>query len=230
MCPKGKFIGGEDGFLTDKENRIRESVALVAKPWAKSPYYERAEQFTSVFWAKNSVFRGLFDRLQLASVVELACGHGRHAAQIVDQCGELTLLDVFQENLDICRKRLAGKPDVNFVLGNGYSFEPLPKNSVSSIYCYDAMVHFSPDIVESYLEDAARALQPHGMALFHHSNYDAPDDRHYGLNPHARNSMTQALFASYCKRFNLGVEESIKISWGKIPELDCVTLCRKLAR
>jgi hypothetical protein len=89
------------------------------------------------------------------------------------------------------------------------------------------MVHFSPDVVESYLKDSARVLIKGGKALFHHSNYPAPMDRHYGLNPHARNHMTQSLFIELTEKNGLVVEESIPIEWAGEPNLDCVSLCSK---
>lgn len=213
--------------MSGEPRDIQKSVALVAKPWADSSYYEAAERFTSLFWRQGSVFRRLFDRLDLGRVVELACGHGRHAAQIVDRCGHVALMDIFESNLARCRERFSGKSNVSLHLGNGYSFEPVADASTTAIYCYDAMVHFSPDIVESYLADSARILASGGMALLHHSNYEAPAERHYGQNPHARNVMTQSLFAGFCRRARLEIVESIVIPWGKTAGLDCVTLCRK---
>jgi len=62
------------------------------------------------------------------------------------------------------------------------------------------------------------------MALFHHSNYPAPLDRHYGQNPHSRNHMTQKLFTTYAEAAGLTVIESVVIPWGKEPDLDCITL------
>lgn len=89
------------------------------------------------------------------------------------------------------------------------------------------MVHFSPDIVQNYLKDAARILKPEGMGLFHHSNYAAPMDRHYGQNPHARNHMTKDLFAYFAAQAGLKVVESVVIDWSTSKDLDCVSLVRR---
>lgn len=97
---------------------------------------------------------------------------------------------------------------------------------MTAIFCYDAMVHFPPDVVESYVRDAARILVPGGRAFFQHSNY-VGGDQHYGLNPHARNYMTQELFASFVAETPLSIEESHVLAWGDVPALDCLMLLVK---
>jgi ubiquinone/menaquinone biosynthesis C-methylase UbiE len=163
-------------------------------------------------------------------VVDLACGHGRHAEQILDRAGAIVMIDIFDSNLDVSRKRLGDNPKLSFVKGDGSSFWPIEDSSVTAIFCYDAMVHFSPEMVHSYLVDAARILRPGGLALFHHSNYPAPLDRHYGQNPHSRNHMTVPLFAACAHAAGLSVVESKIIPWGKLSDLDALSLLRKQGR
>ena len=179
-----------------------------------------------MFWAETTLFRRLFERLDLAHVLELACGHGRHTAQIVERAGHVTLMDVHETNIETCRSRLGHHRNLTFIVNNGYDFQPVGDGELTSIFCYDAMVHFSPDIVASYLADTKRVLQRGGLALYHHSNYPAPTER-YGSNPGARNHMTQDLFRSLAEGAELTVVESHVIRWGGIDALDCVTLVQK---
>lgn len=88
------------------------------------------------------------------------------------------------------------------------------------------MVHFSPDLVQSYLNDAKRVLAPGGLALLHHSNYDAPEGRPYGENPQARNHMTFELLRSYAAQAGLVIEASEIMDWGGVKNLDPLTLLR----
>lgn len=208
---------------------LKNSVETVARPWEASPYYARAEQWTHLFWDKDSKFRKLFDRLDLTAVVELACGHGRHAEQILKSSGKLYLVDVLEENILYCKQRFGDHSQLVYMQCNGYNFEPIESSSVTSIFSYDAMVHFSQDIVESYLKDAARILKPAGMALFHHSNYSAPAARSFGQNPHARNHMTYDLFQDLAQTAKLTVEASEAIDWGGVKSLDRITLLQKPA-
>ena len=138
-------------------------------------------------------------------------------------------MDIFEENLLKTSKRLDSKRAMNFeaLLGDGHTFQPVENSDLTSVYCYDAMVHFSPDIVESYLLDTHRVLRPKGKGLFHHSNYHAHTERHYGLNPHARNHMTIDLFEKYCNRAGLRILESFPIDWGGCVNLDRISLVQK---
>jgi len=205
---------------------LENSVKVVAEPWRDSTYYEDAEKYTSMFWNEGTIYRTLFNELDLACVIELACGHGRHAEVIASQCNKLCVIDVHDENISFCRQRLGDLPNIDFIVGNGMSFDGVADASVSAIYCYDAMVHFSPDLVESYLADSFRVLKPGGKVLLHHSNYDAPLDRHYGQNPHARNHMTFGLFSALAEKAGLQITESVAIDWG-VANLDRVSLLRK---
>ncbi|MCF7997276.1 MAG: class I SAM-dependent methyltransferase [Chromatiaceae bacterium] len=214
--------------MQNNQKQLEASVKIVAEPWDQSPYYEDAERFTGLFWDEGTLFRQRFSMLQLDTVVELACGHGRHAEQILDQCGQLILMDVFNENLDICRQRLGENQTIRYIHSNGYNFEPVSDESVSSIFCYDAMVHFSSDIIASYLHDAHRILRPGGQMLLHHSNYDTGgNNQHYGLNPHARNHMTYALFQTLAEQAGLNIISSNPLDWGGEKELDRLSLLLK---
>lgn len=207
---------------------IREQIEIVAAPWSESPYYADAEKWTSIFWAADTVFRRLFDQMVHSNVLELACGWGRHAEQCIKLCDSIIVMDIFEHNLTRTTTRLsADKERVTAILGDGCTFRPVADESLTAIFCYDAMVHFSPDIVQSYLQDANRVLQRDGMILLHHSNYETKVEQHYGKNPHARNHMTFDVFESFCNETGLQIRESIAIPWGGIEELDRVSLVQK---
>jgi hypothetical protein len=76
-------------------------------------------------------------------------------------------------------------------------------------------------------QSPASVLKPGGMALYHHSNYPAPLDRHYRRNPHARNHMTESLFRQFTDEAGLALVESLPIEWRGMADLDRLTLLRK---
>jgi SAM-dependent methyltransferase len=204
---------------------IRKSVEIVGEHWIASAYYADAERHTHIFWDAGSPFRQLYTTMDTSgSVLELASGH---AEKVAPSCKRLVLMDIHQSNLEVCRNRLRHHPHVEYYRNSGFDFWPLGRDQLKAIYCYDAMVHFSPDIVLSYLVDTARVLQPGGMALYHHSNYPAPLDKPYGQNPHARNHMTFPLFCSYADQAMLEVVESKELDWGNVRALDRLTLLRR---
>lgn len=215
-------------MTTNNDEALRNSVQIVGEPWENSAYYADAEQWIHIFWGEDTLFKRLFDRLELTATLELACGYGRHAERVVGRADKLILMDIFEKNLAVCEDRLRGHGNVSYIKGDGYTFAPIEDASITAIYCYDAMVHFSPDIVESYLLDAARILKPQGMILLHHSNYDTQGNgQHYGLNPHARNHMTYELFSSFAAKAGLEIVESTAMDWGGAADIDRLSLLRK---
>jgi SAM-dependent methyltransferase len=202
------------------------AVVEVGRLWADNPYYQNAEKFTYVFWDEGRPFRRMFNRLDLDDVVEIACGHGRHSAQFVEHAGHVTLSDIHQGNLDAARARLSGYANTTFHLGNGRSLQPLTSNKASAVFSYDAMVHFAPEVVFAYLAEIKRVLRPGGLALLHHSNYDAPPGAIWHHNPHGRNRMTQALFREGAVKAELEVVETVVMPWGQDKDLDALTLMR----
>jgi ubiquinone/menaquinone biosynthesis C-methylase UbiE len=210
-----------------KQIQLHKSAKIVSKPWQNSPYYGDAEKWIHIFWNQDTIFNKMFSRLDLTKTVELAVGHGRHSEIVAPKAKKLVVMDVFDENLDVCRKRLQRFTNISYKKCGGFAFDGIEKDWASSIFCYDAMVHFSPDLVESYLNDSHRILNKGGRALFHHSNYKSGHNKHYGLNPHARNHMTKELFAKLCKKAKMNVLDSKIINWGEVDGLDCVTLVEK---
>ena len=211
----------------------------IAREWRQNPYYDRAElqDWLDTFWADDSQFRAKFAQLDVSCLVDLACGHGRHAAQIITdprltRPRRMILMDVNSENIEYCRHRFASQPTIEVRTNNGVDFAPLQNGSVSAVICWDAMVHFEFDCVISYIRDAHRILKPNGRALFHHSNYMAPGTT-WLYNPHGRNFMSRELFAHAAMRAGLRVVDQVIMNWGtgeaQYDRLDCLSLLEKPA-
>ena len=216
---------------------IRQSIDVVKEAWVGSPYYDDAENWTFLFWEERFPFRRYFESLDVTRCAELACGHGRHAEQLLQLYGDhveaLYCLDVLEENVAFTQKRIGMFAQASVMLVSGSDFQPIASETLTAIFCYDAMVHFSPDIVLSYLVDAARVLVPGGRALLHHANLYAPDTgkpgHHYGNNPNARNHMTLALFEFFAQQAGLRILQTEAMRWGNIPDTDRITLLEKPA-
>ncbi len=196
----------------------------VGKDWKSNSYYESSEQHVRGFWSETSPFRMLFDRMTLGTVIDLACGHGKQSQFIVDRCTRLYLVDINSENLDFCRSRYAAHGNVEYVLTSGYDIPSIATGTVDAIFCYDAMVHFAPEVVAAYLRETRRLLRAGGCGLFHHSNLADPPSTEYGRNPHARNRMSIGLFCRMAEDAGLSVIESRSCDWGGVQRLDGLTL------
>jgi ubiquinone/menaquinone biosynthesis C-methylase UbiE len=214
---------------------VEDKTLEVARDWKESTYYDKAEKedWLKPFWSPRGPFRPLFEKINARTIVELACGHGRHTAQILefpdyrDKIEHLYVMDVNEENIKFCEERFSKFAQVHPMVNNGYDFQPLKSESVSGVFCYDAMVHFEYDAVISYLKDAFRILVPGGRALFHHSNYDKSPGAKYTENPGWRNFMSKELFAHIAIRAGFKTLEQSLIDWDGGRKLDCISLIEK---
>src|SRR5215216_5268954 len=201
-----------------------------AKVWEGSRYYEDAEKWNHRSWGEDTDFFKFFTMLDIQFTVELACGHGRHSEYILenfdDKVTHLIMMDILQSNIEFCKNRIHSHK-VTFVKNDGVHLNDVSDSYCTSIFCYDAMVHFDGDVILSYLHETYRVLRFGGMGLFHHSNYDQNAERHFSQNPHARAFMSASLFSDQAKQAGLKIVGQRIIQWGNIPDLDCLTLVSK---
>ena len=146
----------------------------IKRDWSSAPYYELAEKSLWPFWSEGAPFMRLFNTLDVTNVVELGCGHGRHAAYIREHhsFSHMVLVDINQSNIEVCRQRFCGDNRFTYLANSGSDLAPLSSGGYSAVFCYDAMVHFEYDDVFAYIKEIYRILGPNGKALLHHSNND----------------------------------------------------------
>ena len=194
-----------------------------------SNYYRDAESadWLCGFWRSDSPFRLMFDALDLTNVVELACGHGRHAAQIADRVGHIALVDANPLAIDVCRKRFEGRNNISYFVNSVHDLSDLVSGADTALFSYDAMVHFEPHVMIRYIDEIARILQPGGKALLHYSNYDADPEAGPFNNRHWRNFFSERMMRAFASRAGLGISESLVIPWEGSADLDAITLLNK---
>ena len=193
-------------------------------------YFNEAENelALSIFWKEDSPFYQMFQQLNLNNVIELACGRGRHVQQYVEQASHITLVDILDKNIEFCKERFLYESKISYYCNDGYNLKTLEDNQYSSLFTYDAMVHFELLDIYSYLKDIWRVLMPGGYALFHHSNNTMDYKLSYErAKENGRNYMSKDLFAYLAYRCGFEIVEQKVIDWGGIPQLDCISLIRK---
>ncbi len=196
-------------------------------------YFDEAEskEAIDIFWNDRSEFLRMFNKLDVSNVIELACGRGRHVQQYYNRAGCIKLVDILQENIDICKNRFSKYDNVEkikYYKNEGFDFRELESDSYSAVFSYDAMVHFEMMDVYSYLCDTYRILMRGGLGLFHHSNYGKEPEMDFRKTPHDRNYMTIDLFRYLASRAGLEIVEQRLIDWDGNKELDCLSLvCKK---
>lgn len=180
-----------------------------------------------VFWGELSEFHRLFCQLDLTNVIELASGRGRHVGKYIGMADDITLVDILDKNISICKEKYGAYDKVHYYCNNGFNLEQLPSDKYSSLFSYDAMVHFEMMDIYEYLKDIYRVLIKGGKVLIHHSNYDKDYTASFINGPHGRSYMNASIFAYLSSRCGFQVLEQKKINWAGIEGLDCITLLKK---
>ena len=211
----------------DVVNWGREFCAFFHKK-GMNQYFENAEKEEAIeqFWGKDTEFYKMFCILQLDNVIELACGRGRHVPQYIESAKHVTLVDILNENIEYCKQRFKDKNNISYYCNNGFNLEQLESDSYSSLFTYDAMVHFELMDIYNYLQDIYRILEPGAYALFHHSNNTQNFKLSFENALHGRNYMSKDLFAYLAYRCGFEIINQQVINFVE-PELDCISLIRK---
>ena len=188
--------------------------ARVRDEHINAPYYDNAEDpdWLKPFWEEGGLFRPLFEQLDLTSVIELACGHGRHAAQIIGRVGSIALVDINESNIVFCQERFAGHGNVSYAVNGGNTL-PLESGSCTSLFCYDAMVHFEAMDVIAYVFDAFRVLQPGGRALLHYSVDERNPEGSFAHHVSWRNYFSESLMRHAAARAGFRILERRTFAW-----------------
>lgn len=99
-----------------------------------------------------------FDRLPAnCEGFDLGCGSGRWAELVAPRVRKLHCIDPAEEALSVCKRRLAGYPNVEFHLA---SADTIPLADGSQDFGYSlGVLHHIPDTARA-MEDAVRKLKP----------------------------------------------------------------------
>jgi len=206
--------------------RLADLARHVGDDWRHDvPYFDGAEESFPGQW--SHLVWPLIQDADFTTVVDLAAGHGRNTTRLKDLARTLWVVDINEENIAFCRNRFRDATNIHYLRTDGTSLEGIADDSVTLLYCFDAMVHFDSEIVRAYLRECARVLAPGGRGFCHHSNFTG--DPAGDLHGHGawRSFMSQALFAHCCAKEGLHVLRARVIDWGGHEELDCLTLFEK---
>lgn len=192
-------------------------------------YFDEVEddEHMSIFWKEKSDVVQMFHQLDLTNVIELACGRGRHVTKYFDKASNITLVDILDKNINICKERFFPYEKVHYYCNNGFNLEHLPSDTYTALFSYDAVVHFEMMDIYEYLKDIYRVLVSGGRVLIHHSNYDKDYKASFINSLHGRSYMNKDIFAYLAFRCGFHVLEQKVISWAGVEGLDCISLLEK---
>jgi ubiquinone/menaquinone biosynthesis C-methylase UbiE len=103
----------------------------------------------------NGLVRPFVKGCDFSHTVDLAAGHGRNSVKLAELAERLTIMDIQPGNIEVCKKRFAGRTNTSFIVNNGFDLRPLHDCDVTLVYCFDAMVHFDSDWDHAAIATAA---------------------------------------------------------------------------
>jgi len=116
-------------------------------------------------------------------VLEIAPGQGRWTEYIVGNSASLTLVDLNQSCIEVCRERFGSQPELTFITNDGRSL-PVADESMDLIWSFGGFVHFDPRDVDAYLGEFRRVLRPGGRFVIHHTGWPDSTLRFVPLTRH----------------------------------------------
>jgi SAM-dependent methyltransferase len=103
--------------------------------------------------------------------LDIGCGVGRLTRVLARRAESVYALDVAPEMIERARSEHADLSNVRWIVGDGYSLEPLAEASVDACVSHVTFQHIpDPAITLAYVTEIGRVLKPGGWAAFQVSN------------------------------------------------------------
>ena len=147
--------------------------------WSRRENWERSGSSWSGHWGSdqavwNWVIRPRIVGLLPASrLLEIAPGHGRITAFLLEQCDEYLGFDLNASCIEACRRRFPEVDPDRFRANDGRTLTDAADSHFDLVFSFDSLVHVDRDDLASYLCEIHRVLKPGGRAFLHHSNLGA---------------------------------------------------------
>jgi len=177
------------------------------------------------------------------TILEIAPGFGRWTHFLKQGCSHLTVVDLAENCIEVCRQRFATDSHITYCVNDGKSLAMIPESSIDFVFSFDSLVHAEADVMESYLHQIAKKLTPDGVGFIHHSNLGEFGARSHWIEnipkklrqlltekgwlegDHWRAySMTAKIFDEYCERAGLQCIGQELVNWGTRKLIDCFSV------
>ena len=166
-----------DRAFTAMDNRRKKhnlpglnSASLNKLIWEAWDWNAGGEEWTPSSEWKESVLNSVLKKHmpEGGSIAEIGPGGGRWTEYLLEIGKTVTVIDISEECLRVCRERFCEHENIEFILTPGNELPGVPDRSIDAIWSFDVFVHINRKEVEAYALEFYRVLRPGGMGVIHH--------------------------------------------------------------
>ena len=161
-------------------------IATGEREWTPEEFYASGEKNVAehILTDMENICQGRDPKRMRA--IEIGCGAGRLTRALAAIFGEVHAVDVSPEMIRMARQQLAGRPNVHLYVNSGADLAVLPAGPYQFAFSFIVFQHI-PDraVIESYVRDAARLLEPGALFKFQvegGASQDRPPDTWHGVS------------------------------------------------
>ena len=185
------------------------TIARNYEQWQNRNWEDGGEDWTySVEWKQSLIDEVMLHYIEPErNILEIGPGSGRWTETLQKIASHLTLVDLSDHCIELCRNKFGQFENLEFFVNDGASLSMVANETIDFIWSFDVFVHINPEDTEKYLLEFVRVLRRGGRGIIHHP-------REGGLYGGWRSSMTAKLFAALLKKNGLTLITQFD-SWGE---------------
>lgn len=215
--------------LNNESQQIKDNLAYNQKRWGDRAQWESLDSYgynwsqmhgmpsyTSVSRIATEYLIPWTQNRYDLSVLEIAPGAGRFTAELLRIAKELSIVDMNQACIEICKERFRYYLHISYFVNDGMSLNVLPDRQFDLVSSWDSFVHIEPAIIQAYLREFHSRLVEGGIVWLHHS---ASGERKEGH----RTAMTDSLMRQFAEQCGYDTAAQYYLGSGK----DCISVLRR---
>jgi methyltransferase family protein len=175
-----------------------------------------------------AIYPRIHSFLPAGHLLEIAPGYGRWTQYLRNYCTRLSLVDLSEKCIEVCRQRFQDVPFIECHVNDGLSLGMIHDDSCDFIFTFDSLVHAEIEVLESYVREISSKLTSQGIAFIHHSNLSSVPELARtapGAASHWRApSVSSELVRKAAEANGLICLSQEAINWGTKECIDCITV------
>jgi Methyltransferase domain len=176
-----------------------------------------------------AIYPRIHSFLPVEHILEIAPGYGRWTQYLKNYCKRLSVVDLSDKCIQICRQRFQADRFIKYHVNDGLSLGMIEDGSCDFIFTFDSLVHAELDVLESYVREMSLKLSAQGVAFIHHSNLSSLPElaarmRAGGASHWRASSVSSELVLKAVEANGLICLSQEAINWGTRECIDCISV------